>query len=77
MCVIFQGSESAGESAAILLFLIQSARATGINPQAYLEGVMRRIMSHPLKQARKSSPSSSEEKPRNSIKQLYSNKNGS
>jgi transposase len=43
---LFVGSETGGETAAILMTLIQSARAVGINPRAYLEDIMRRLMSH-------------------------------
>jgi transposase len=43
---LFVGSEDGGEATAIIFTLIQSCRAIGINPQAYLEDVMRRLMSH-------------------------------
>lgn len=44
---LFVGSEDGGEAAAIAISLIQSCRSIGIDPRAYLEDVMRRIMSHP------------------------------
>lgn len=43
---LFLGSEEAGESAAIILSLVQTCKALKINPREYLEDVMRRIMSH-------------------------------
>lgn len=43
---LFLGSEEAGESAAVILSLIQTCKALKINPREYLEDVMRRIMSH-------------------------------
>ena len=43
---MFVGSEDGGEAAAILMSLVQSCRLCKINPQKYLEDVMRRIMDH-------------------------------
>lgn len=43
---LFVGNEIGGEAAGILLSLIQSCRAIGVNPRDYLEDVMRRLMSH-------------------------------
>lgn len=43
---LFVGNEDGGESAAIILSLIQTCRALGVNPRKYLEDVMRRLMSH-------------------------------
>jgi transposase len=43
---LFLGNEEGGEAAAIILSLVQTCRAMGINPHEYLEDVMRRIMSH-------------------------------
>jgi transposase len=43
---LFVGNETGGEAAAVILSLVQTARAMGINPQEYLEDVMRRIMSY-------------------------------
>jgi transposase len=47
---LFVGSEDGGEAAAIVLSLIQTCRALGVNPREYLEDVMRRIMSHKVQQ---------------------------
>ncbi|WP_432819297.1 transposase domain-containing protein [Trichloromonas sp.] len=46
---LFVGSEDGGHAAATILSLIQTCRNLGINPQEYLEDVLRRIMSHPAK----------------------------
>lgn len=43
---LFVGNEVGGETAAIILTLVQSCKAININPREYLEDVMRRIMSH-------------------------------
>lgn len=43
---LFVGNETGGEAAAVVLSLVQSCRAIGINPREYLEDVMRRLMSH-------------------------------
>lgn len=43
---LFVGNEKGGEAAGIILSLVQSCRAIGINPQEYLEDVMRRLMTH-------------------------------
>jgi len=43
---LFVGNETGGEAAAVLLSLVQSCRAIGVNPRLYLEDVMRRLMSH-------------------------------
>jgi transposase len=44
---LFMGSEEGGKAAAVLISLIQTCRAIKVNPQEYLEDVMRRLMSHP------------------------------
>jgi transposase len=44
---IFVGSEDGGKAAATMMSLIQTCRHLDINPQDYLEDVLRRIMSHP------------------------------
>lgn len=44
---LFVGSEDSGEATGIILSLIQTCRAIGINPREYLEDVMRRINGHP------------------------------
>ena len=46
---LFVGSEDSGRSAATILSLVQTCRNLNINPQEYLEDVMRRIMAHPAK----------------------------
>ena len=46
---MFVGSENGGQSAATILSLIQTCRHLGINPQQYLEDVLRRIMGHPAR----------------------------
>jgi transposase len=47
---MFVGSETGGQAAATILSLVQTCRHLNINPQEYLEDVLRRIMSHPAKQ---------------------------
>ena len=43
---LFVGNEDGGEAAAVILSLVQSCRAIGVNPREYLEDVMCRLMSH-------------------------------
>lgn len=43
---LFIGSEEAGETAATLFTLVQSCKASGVNPEKYLTDVMKRLMSH-------------------------------
>jgi len=43
---LFAGNEDGGEAAAVILTLVQSCRAVGVNPREYLEDVMKRLMSH-------------------------------
>lgn len=43
---LFVGNEISGEATAVILSLVQSCRALGVNPRDYLEDVMRRLMSH-------------------------------
>jgi len=47
---LFVGSEDGGKASATILSLVQTCRNLGINPQVYLEDVLRRIMGHPAKQ---------------------------
>ncbi|NOQ52280.1 MAG: IS66 family transposase [Desulfuromonadaceae bacterium] len=47
---LFVGSEDGGRATATILSLVQTCRNLDINPQEYLEDVLRRIMSHPAKQ---------------------------
>ena len=55
---LFVGSEDSGRSAATILSLVQTCRNLKINPQEYLEDVLRRIMSHPSKQIHQLLPDS-------------------
>ena len=43
---LFVGSEEGGEVAATLFSLVQSCKASGVNPEKYLTDVMKRLMSH-------------------------------
>ena len=47
---LFVGSEDGGLATATILSLVQTCRNLDINPQEYLEDLLRRIMSHPAKQ---------------------------
>ena len=47
---LFVGSEDGGRATATILSLVQTCRNLDINPQDYLEDILRRIMSHPAKQ---------------------------
>ena len=47
---LFVGSEDGGKASATILSLVQTCRNLGINPQEYLEDVLRRIMRHPARQ---------------------------
>jgi transposase len=49
---LFAGSERGGCAAALYLGLIQSCKARQINPWAYFDDVLRRVMSHPVSQLR-------------------------
>ena len=53
---LFVGSEDGGKASATILSLVQTCRNLGINPQEYLEDVLRRIMEHPAKQIHKLLP---------------------
>jgi len=46
---LFAGSDSGGERAAAIYSLIGSAKLNGIDPEAYLTAVLRRIADHPVK----------------------------
>jgi transposase len=43
---LFVGNEDGGEATGIILSLVQTCRACGVNPREYLEDIMRRLMSH-------------------------------
>jgi transposase len=45
---LFAGSEAGGERAAAIYSLIGSAKLNGIDPEAYLTAVLRRIADHPI-----------------------------
>jgi hypothetical protein len=47
---LFVGSEDGGRATATVMSLVQTCRNLDINPQDYLEDILRRIMSHPAKQ---------------------------
>ena len=44
---LFVGSELAGQRAAIVMSLLQSAKLNGHNPHAYLQDVLERLPTHP------------------------------
>ena len=43
---LFFGSDQGGQSAAVILSLVQTCRGLGINPREYLENIFGRLMSH-------------------------------
>ena len=45
---LFAGSDSGGVRAAAMYTLIESAKMTGIDPEAYLRDVLARIADHPI-----------------------------
>jgi hypothetical protein len=45
---LFGGSDAGGERAAALYSLIGSAKLNGLDPEAYLRGVLGRISEHPI-----------------------------
>lgn len=53
---LFMGSQDGGEAAAVIISLVQTCRALGIDPRVYLEDVMRRIMGHPFNKIRELLP---------------------
>lgn len=55
---LFVGCIEGGEATAIILSLIQTCRACGVNPREYLEDVMRRLMSHSFQRLHELLPSS-------------------
>src|SRR6202521_5841356 len=44
---LFAGSDRGGERAAAMLTLIETAKLNGVDPQAWLADVLRRIADHP------------------------------
>jgi hypothetical protein len=45
---LFAGSDAGGERAAAIYTLLGSAKLNGIDPEAYLTLVLRRIADHPI-----------------------------
>ena len=45
---MFAGSDAGGERAAAIYSLLGSAKLNGIDPEAYLSAVLRRIADHPI-----------------------------
>jgi transposase len=45
---LFAGSDTGGERAAAVYSLLGSAKLNGIDPEAYLTSVLRRIADHPI-----------------------------
>jgi transposase len=45
---LFAGSDAGGERAAAMYSLIGSAKLNGIDPEAYLTAVLKRIADHPI-----------------------------
>ena len=46
---LFAGSDAGGERAASIYSLLGSAKLNGIDPEAYIAEVLRRIADHPIK----------------------------
>jgi hypothetical protein len=46
---LFAGSDAGGERAAAVYSLLGSAKLNGIDPEAYLTVVLRRIADHPIR----------------------------
>ena len=47
---LFCGSDAGGQRAACLYTIIETAKMSGINPEAYLADVLARIADHPIRQ---------------------------
>ena len=45
---LFQGSDAGGERAAAIYSLVETAKLTGLDPQAYLRDVLSCIAEHPI-----------------------------
>jgi hypothetical protein len=45
---LFAGSDSGGVRAAAMYTLIESAKMSGLDPEAYLRNVLARIADHPI-----------------------------
>ncbi len=46
---LFAGSDAGGERAAAIYTLVESAKLTGLDPEAYLRNVLGNIADHPAK----------------------------
>jgi transposase len=53
---LFAGSDAGGERAAVIYSLLGSAKLNGIDPEAYLTAVLRRIADHPINRIRELLP---------------------
>ncbi len=53
---LFVGSERGGRAAALYMGLVKSCKDNGINPWAYFDDMLRRIMSHPVSRLRELLP---------------------
>jgi transposase len=53
---LFAGSDAGGERAAVIYSLLGSAKLNGIDPEAYLTSVLRRIADHPINRIRELLP---------------------
>ena len=53
---MFAGSERGGRAAALYFGLIQSCKACDVNPWAYFNDILRRVMSHPVHRLRELLP---------------------
>lgn len=53
---LFAGSERGARATALFLGLIQSCKASGVNPWEYFDDMLRRIMSHPVNRLRELLP---------------------
>jgi len=53
---LFAGSQRGGRAAALYFGLIQSCKACDVNPWAYFDDILRRILSHPVRQLRELLP---------------------
>jgi transposase len=45
---LFSGSDAAGQRAACIYTIVETAKMNGVNPQAYLTAVLSRIAEYPI-----------------------------
>ena len=45
---LFMGSDAVGERAAAIYSLVETAKLNGLDPEAYLREVLKRIAEHPI-----------------------------